>query len=187
MNKIWFTVLYVVWGLLYAMIINGANEIAIEEAVQPIARIFSSGINAIIFGALLWTLLYFRYKNAGVNMTWTDNIFILLSAIVIFFSLVVLYRGLKATAVNNLNDIEVVDVQKKSGFITSFKNNVVGLVYVAGYGTVIIGGFITYIYNIIEMFRNHELMTNGALFFGIAGVMFPPLGCIRGFLYLLGY
>lgn len=107
MNKIWFTVLYILWGFLYSMNIHSAQTMALKGDIHPLAQLISLGLTVGIFGILLWALLHFRYKNAGVDITRTDKIWIGLSAIFMFLSLVVFYRGLKATKEKELQETSI--------------------------------------------------------------------------------
>ena len=47
-----------------------------------------------------------------------------------------------------------------------------------------LGGAFLYIVNIVMMFKYGSVMGFWSLFWGISGVFFPPLGIIRGLLFM---
>lgn len=106
MNKFWFIILYILWIFLYSMNINSARTMFMEGNISPLAQLISLGLTVGIFGVLLWTLLHFRYKNTGREIMRIDNIWVVLGTILMFFSLVVLYRGLKVSD-ENLSDLNI--------------------------------------------------------------------------------
>ena len=54
----------------------------------------------------------------------------------------------------------------------------------AVYGLTIIVAAVGYIMNIVEMVKYGSIMATSSIVFGVIGVIFPPLGVIRGFIYL---
>ena len=52
------------------------------------------------------------------------------------------------------------------------------------YGLAMVVAAAGYIMNIVEMVKYGSIMATSSIIFGVIGVVFPPLGIVRGFIYL---
>ena len=128
-----------------------------------------------IFAIAVYIIYKKRLETAGDNFGKADKFAFFLGVLFPVLWIILLIVGV--TAKEKTDKPEHEEGPKESLPIKEIS------IYVV-YGLAMVVAAAGYIMNIVEMVKYGSIMATSSIIFGVIGVVFPPLGVVRGFIYL---